>query len=315
MPATISAQTTLLLPVETIDLIFQDSPISALPYISRVNRQFHGIAVRILYRTISLSNSSHSEIEKCIRCLRSLKQSSSLASLCHTFELRWPSLVLWPTLNFYRAVSQALRNLTSITSLSLEVAQIHSPPSWFLVDCTFALQTFTTTIPCSPTLAEFLETQSTITELDLLGHGNDLPLTPSALPRLTELRTVHSDPMMTSSLLRDRPVLCVSLQLMEETTAEILPLLHTTSTPIERLSLISFDSQGPAHLFALLAKVVPHLHALHIVFISAPCTVVRHRSFGSALTISDTSNEGTITCFHTPAFLVYLLTGMCLPCS
>ncbi len=266
----------MILPSEIYDLIFRQLDRSELPAVALGNKSFHSIATRVLYPTIILKKPIES-----ICCLRTIANSVSLASLVRSFKVDWADLKS-PTSNFYALARRALRNLTNISALTLELPR---RPPWIIDNCTFRLKEFCSSYSWQAKLARFIEYQPMLTALTL--HGLDglslaafedglfkpqlaigfNQLDTAAVPNLTSLRAIHATPELLSLFLCGRPVRTCSVPVYPGSVLETLDALTTTSVPIERLSLMSFDAETPGYLFVEVAKRFPQLKALHVLLL------------------------------------------------
>ncbi|KAF9530673.1 hypothetical protein CPB83DRAFT_850088 [Crepidotus variabilis] len=198
------------------------------------------------------------------------------------------------TRSFYILLSNALRLMTSLSSLSIDLPKTHSP-TWIFEGCSFKLKQLTTSMHCHRPLAEFLETQEEIEELTLRGFqsesgwmfwtllsgaaGGGVPppaaaaigvgagttsppssdiltftLSQESLPRLRSFNAIHAGPSTIHTVLSDRPVQVASIPLFPGLSLPALEALSTASKPLKRLSVISFDPGAPAFLFEELGK-------------------------------------------------------------
>ncbi|KAK0447388.1 uncharacterized protein EV420DRAFT_871739 [Desarmillaria tabescens] len=265
-----------ILPSEIYDLIFHYLDRSELAAVAFGSKSFHCIATRVLYPTITLKKPIES-----ICCLRTIASNKSLASLVRSFKVDWADLKS-PTSNFYALAQRALRNLTNLNALTLELPR---RPPWIIDDCTFRLKEFSSSYSWQPKLAHFIESQPTLTAVTL--HGLDglslaafeggmfrpqlaigfNQLDATAVPNLTSLRAIHATPELLSLFLRGRPVRTCSVPVYPDSVLETLDALMTTSVAIEKLSLMSFDAESPGYLFVEVAKRFPQLKALHVLLL------------------------------------------------
>lgn len=240
---------------------------------------------RIVYHTIRLVEPLES-----IKCLWTLSQNSRLAVLVRSLELHWPNLS-HPTANLYQLALRALRNASSLNSLSIDVPADFQP--WDLTTCSFQLKKFSTSFPCDHSLIRFLETQSSLIDLTLRGFNSDpaefsfnlntfnlnpnpipFSLSPEAIPRLSRLRAIHASYETIGCILKGRPVTQVSMPLYADCACRSLDVLKLGSEPIERLNIISFDPNAPVYLMDEIANRLPDLEALHVVILLAQCSDV-----------------------------------------
>lgn len=203
-----------------------------------------------------------------------------------------------PTRSFYALLARGLRRMRGLVSLTLELPKTHTP-LWIFDGCTFRLRQFTTSMYCRRPLACFLETQDGLTELTLRGYQTDslmllpfmdpglaqahtsaeeggLPagedvfrLAPGSLPNLRSFNAVHADADLVRAVVEGRPVEIVSIPLFPERSITTLDALCASSTPLRRLSVISFDPTAPGFLFEALARRFVDLEALHLVLLMA----------------------------------------------
>lgn len=265
------------LPVEILDLAFRQLSPGGLSAVARANKAFCDIAGRILYRSIEDSKPSRS-----IKILKSLFHRPSNATLVRVLDLDWSYCDFRLTGNFFRLLHNVLKNLTSLTSLSLDFSRsacLHTSFSWILDDCSFSLTFFAISIPCDAQLIHFLQNQPGITELHLRGLEStfplDQPLPPTCLPNLTSFRSINASASVLAELVNGRPIRGVSISLHESSISECLDALSLSTRPMKTLTLITFDVKMPNLLFAEVSKRMPHLEALHIIVIHSQCTMVR----------------------------------------
>jgi hypothetical protein len=266
-----------ILPLEIVDdVCWRLSRQDLAPFL-RVNRVFKEISDRILYHTIEKLR-----LPQCIICLQTLANNQRLSSYVRILEIDCHDAI--PTANFYRLLHRVLKCLTGLTDLSLEVPRQHQP-FWLLSDCPFSLKHFATSMPCKPALANFLNSQPSITELSLRGYQHDdyhiipfldplfvhsydranFSLAPTALPNLVHFRTVHGRPSIISDVVAGRPIQMASIPLFPSLATDALRALGLSTRPIKRLSVMSFDPAADAMLLAAIAKEFPELEALHVV--------------------------------------------------
>ncbi|KAG7442230.1 uncharacterized protein BT62DRAFT_906464 [Guyanagaster necrorhizus] len=270
-----------ILPSEIYDLIFHHLDRFELPAVALGSKSFHSIATRVLYPTIILKKPIES-----IHCLHTITSNVYLASLVRTFKVDWSDFKS-PTSNFYALAQRALRNLTNLSALTLELPR---RPPWILDDCSFRLKEFSSSYPWKDRLAWFIESQPTLTVLTL--HGLDTlsvtafeggmfrpqlsigvnGLDAAAVPNLTSLHAIHATPELLSMFLLGRPVRTCSVPVYPDSALEMLDALMTTSVTIEKLSLMSFDPEAPGYLFMEVGKRFPQLKALHVLLLRADYT-------------------------------------------
>lgn len=255
-----------LLPVETLDLVFESLTRSELLPVLRSNSLFHRVGARVLYRTLI-----DLQPAQAVDLVRTIARSDLYASYVRHVEFDWGTSVL--TANFLRLLNRALRRLKFLLRLTLEFPTTDDTggTASVLNGCTFSLRSFTTSIRCDPTLVRFLETQNDIIDLCLRGINciETVPLPPEALPHLSHFRTVLSWPTLIANFIRDRPVESVSMPVYQQGMHSALNALLSSSKPIKRLTLMSLDAAEPISLLSEIASRLPWLEALHLVVLSA----------------------------------------------
>ncbi|KAG6901508.1 hypothetical protein C0995_010977 [Termitomyces sp. Mi166 len=287
-----------LLPVEVLDSIFRFLSRSELLPTLTSSRVFNEVATRVLYHTIDDLAPVPSII-----VLRKLDCEPRLQPLVRRLEVNWTSsTTIEPTRNLYSLLHRVLTKLKGLTALSVELPRTGSQ-IWILHGCSFTLRYFSTSMPCDARLAQYLDSQPSLTDLTLRGyhHGinmipsflglfsgtvmtdNCFKLSPTSLPRLTTLRTVHGGPSIIASVVEGRPVHAASIALFPSTSLESLRSLSLSSVPLRRLSIMSFDPTVQDYLVSELAKRFPHLEALHVVILLSEFTDESLRELGPSL--------------------------------
>ncbi|KAI6144370.1 hypothetical protein BKA82DRAFT_152200 [Pisolithus tinctorius] len=250
------------LPVETLDLIFECLSRDELLGALRTNSLFHRVGARVLYRSLV-----DLQPVQAVRLARTIAHNNLYASYVRIVGFDWGRCIV--TANFLRLLNRALRQLRFILKLSLEFSTTDSTShtASVLNGCTFSLKSFSTSIRCSSTLVRFLETQNNITDLCLRGINaiDAAPLSPAALPHLSHFRTVLSWPTLTANFICNRPVESVSMSVYPHEMCSALNVLLLSSKPIRRLTIMSFDTAEPVSLLREIAFRLPGLEALHLV--------------------------------------------------
>lgn len=254
-----------LLPVETLDLVFESLARSELLPVLRSNSLFHRVGARVLYRSLI-----DLQPTQAVDLLKTVARSDLYASYVRHVEFDWRTSVL--TANFLRLLNRALRRLKFLLTLTLEFPTTDDTggTASVLNGCTFSLRSFTTSIRCDPTLVRFLETQNDIIDLCLRGinYIETVPLPPEALPQLSHFRTVLSWPTLIANFIRGRPVESVSMSVYQQEIHSALDALLLSSKPIKRLTLMPFEATDPISLLSTIASRLPWLEALHLVVLS-----------------------------------------------
>lgn len=274
------------LPVEILDNICQclaqDELISLLP----TNKIFYAIAARRFYHTISLQGGRQS-----ITFFQTILHNPSIPPLVRSLSIDISNS--YPLRIFYHLLQKVLQRLPALIALFLDFPKSHSP-LWIFDGCTFSLNSFTTSMYCTLPLAQFLDSQPSITDLTLRGFPSDdlsmLPfldapvsetpekerftLKPTSLPKLTHFSTIHAGVPVIQAVIKNRPVEVVSISLFPSCSIHALLALKSSSVPMRKLTLISFDPEAPYFLFQVLSDGFAQLEALHVVFLMTEYTKV-----------------------------------------
>ncbi|KAF9815232.1 hypothetical protein IEO21_04679 [Rhodonia placenta] len=254
------------LPVELLELIVEHLPQRDIPSVLRANSLFHDISVRVLYREILEMSPL-----KCVTCLSTLASKPTHARFVHRLQIDWSGHKVIGTL--LRLLQRALQQVKSLRHLSLELSSQDNQFnfSWLFSGVQFSLHTLATSARCDGALAEFLETQPLIHELSLRGFQTSMPfiLSPSALPRLTSVRSVHAGIPVLEQVIRGRPVEAVSISLFAEDGYAILDTVRSSSRPIKRITVMALDNRQPSKLLLEMSERFPQLEALHVVVLLA----------------------------------------------
>lgn len=275
-----------ILPIEVVDNILQYLTQIELISLLSTNKFFYAISARRVYHTISIHSAFRSLI-----FFQTALNNPTIPPLVRSLDIDISSSNLLQA--FYRLFQKVLQRLPSLVALFLDFPECHST-LWILHGCTFSLKTFTTSMHFNLPLAQFLDTQPSITELTLRGFQNDsssiLPLLsssdndttkeesfklePTSLPKLTRFSVIHAGPAVIRAIVENRPVEVVSIPLFPFLSMDSLLALKYSSVPMRRLSLISFDPEAPKFLFQVLSEGFTQLEALHIVFLMTDYTKV-----------------------------------------
>ncbi|KAF9484530.1 hypothetical protein BDN70DRAFT_797457 [Pholiota conissans] len=276
------------LPTEVLDIAFSMLSKNHLKPLLYTNSFISALAIRRLYSDVVLARPA-----VVVAFLTTVLKSERLPLLVRSLDINATNKAL-PTKNFYALLARGLRRMPGLVSLTLELPKPHSP-LWIFDGCTFRLTQFTTSMCSRRALARFLETQPAITELTLRGYQTESLIPPiisasgragsqkskgradpdafilreGAMPNLRAFNTVHADEDLVRTIMEGRPVSVVSIPLFADTSAASLDALCSSSTPLRRLSAISFDPTTPEALFEALAKRFVDLEALHLVLLTA----------------------------------------------
>ncbi|KAF8804074.1 hypothetical protein BYT27DRAFT_7194799 [Phlegmacium glaucopus] len=273
-----------ILPVEVLDNILRFLTRNELISLLPVNKFFYAISARQLYHTITLRCARQS-----IALFQTILNNATVPPLVRSLDIELSNS--HPLKAFYCLFQKVLQRLPALVALFLDFPKCHSP-LWIFQGCTFSLKSFTTSMYCTLPLAQFLDTQPSITDLTLRGFQSDnlsmLPfldipdsgtkeeeqfkLKPTSLPKLTHFNAIHAGAPVIQAVVEDRPVEVVSIPLFPSLSMDSLLALKSSSVPMRRLSLISFDPEAPHFLFQVLSDGFAQLEALHVVFLMTDYT-------------------------------------------
>jgi len=275
-----------ILPVEVLDNILQPLTQNELISLLVANKFFYALSARQLYHTITIDCARRS-----IAFFQTVLNNPIIPPLVRSLDINITNPHLLKA--FYCLFQKVLQQLPALVTLFLDFPKFHSP-QWILHGCTFSLKSFTTSMHCTHPLAQFLDTQHNITHLTLRGFQSDnlsiLPfldmsdsgtkeeeqfkLKPTSLPNLTHFNAIHAGAPVIQAVVEDRPVEVVSIPLFPSLSMDSLLALQSSSVPMRRLSLISFDPEAPHFLFQVLSDGFAQLEALHVVFLMTDYTKV-----------------------------------------
>jgi hypothetical protein len=278
---------TSVLPFEILELIFNHLERHELIPVLSSNSIFHNTASRAVYRNISETSSV-----KALKLIKTLASNATYSRHVRSIDLDFANNLI--TANILRLLNRTLQQLISLTTLILDFSQTDNAAdiAWIFQGCSFSLTTFTSSMRCDRSLAQFLAMQPKITELCLRGFNKEyeFALEPKALPKLEHFRTVLSYPSIVGEVLRGRPVESVSMSLYPGDVQTSLDTLLLSATAIKRLTVMSFESDPPVALLPLIADRLPHLEAFHLVVlmthythVSFPPRVQLRHSFADCL--------------------------------
>lgn len=289
------------IPLEIIEHILHDLSKAELLPALQANKSIHSVAVRLLYRELTIASSETSS-SRTVAFLRDLVANTSVHIHIRKLDIN-VSTIVCPTANFYRLLHRLLKSTTCLAVLALDLPKSQSPV-WIFDGCSFKLRQLSTSMHCTPDLARFLDTQDSIAHLTLRGFQSDafrsLPyiymditnslslkspqsletfaeefsLQETSLPRLKCFNAIHAGPAVVKEVVKGRPVTTVSIPLFSMNALQSLDALKESAVPLKRLSVISFDPDAPTFIFEQIAIRFPELEALHIVVLLAEFTNV-----------------------------------------
>jgi hypothetical protein len=229
----------------------------ALAAVARVSPSWSAVALRVLYRHVSLSSPHPGP-------LATLAHNQPLAAVVRSFAI---SLSSWGHSQLAALVATALANMSQLVQLDVFV-----PPSCPLFRNTTHypfLTRFATSLPWSPDLVHFLHKSPTITQLYLDSPSPpDFPLPSGFLPSLSHFT---GPPSLALLLVPHRPVQHIDLTSFPRLTSQLALSLSQSSAPVLALAA-STSSTGPADddedlvsVLRVLAACMRHLKHLRVV--------------------------------------------------
>lgn len=245
------------LPVELVDNILQSLASTDLLALSRTCSSLTPVALRLLYRNITVSHN--------LTVVTVLAKRSDLANFVRSFSLNTTaSSPLFP--HFYHFLAQALSRMTELTSLHLLV---DSSNSWILEEASQKaqferLQQFTCSFPLDSHVAKFLDRTPALLRLEVDSMPYDpsasaSALTSSAMPHLVQfIGSVRAAKVIVPG----RPVEGIHLNegdLAEEDVARLAESTANVSV------LDATASEPPVPLLESIAHHLPHLAYLRIM--------------------------------------------------
>ncbi|PCH34669.1 hypothetical protein WOLCODRAFT_106363 [Wolfiporia cocos MD-104 SS10] len=264
-----------ILPVEVLDCIAQKLPPGNILGFIRANTHLHAVGVRALYRDIPELPAA-----RIVACLKTLATCPAYAILVRSLFINWTGCqVVGNLLRLLRRALAQLRNLQELT-VDLCMADSKLSGAWIYSSIGLCLRRFSTSALCDAPLSRFLETQHHLEELTLRGSEylglyrgaqrmEPFALSPFALPRLHCFRTVSVRSPLLAQVLKDRPVVSVTLSLMPGDGFTSLDALTLSCGPVERLTIMSMDCINPVDTLLEIATRLPRLQMLHLVVLLA----------------------------------------------
>lgn len=283
-----------LLPSETLSAIFENLQPSELTKVTRTSHRFQGVAERILYSNIGISeciSRSSPKPSRTLRCCKTLLQNPHLPEVVRTLNIRWHTEP-GPREHYLQSIEPvlaklncALRTMIRIEMLDLAFGLIgvHIPSQSILSGCRFpSLRFFALSgigrgsLPakCHPATIQlewFLHATPSIERLRLTDYYEPINLLPSDLPLVWGFR---GSAITAASVLPGRPVRCLALVGEDPITEWELALIAQTTARIQWLDLSAFPvtpntlrdvSQHLKDVRYLRVRLALH-HALHHSF-------------------------------------------------
>jgi hypothetical protein len=219
------------IPVDVLQEILGHVRKADLLTLCRVNKTCCSCSQDILYRNISSRDK---------RVTLTLARSTILARRVRSFQ----------HCHSCPELATALRNMSSLRRLNL----LHNKDVSILDGCTFKLDSFETTYPFSESLLQFLNSQSSLTNLTIWGDPGPLPsLDERCLPNLTRVMAM---PSWLGVLIPGRPVREVSV--LKHFSID-LSFFTLSTTPIQKLR-IHYDMLYPKPVSLVVSKFPSLVH-------------------------------------------------------
>jgi hypothetical protein len=242
------------LPVDVLPIILENVDKAGLLNLCLVNKVCCSCSQDILYRNIDADN--YYRLKVC----RTLAQATHLARRVRSF-----SMVYFHSISITdpqtEDLAKAMQNMSSLRSLKLYMRNRYS----ILHGCTFKLDSFVTDCPCDEYLRNFLNSQPTLTHVELYHNTTDDDVQDefeaTCLPNLTR---VAADLPLLQRLIPGRPLSEVNVVGYPRNGDEIpsIDFFTLSTAPIQKLIISScFVYTTP---FEFLASIFPSLTHLSI---------------------------------------------------
>lgn len=298
-----------ILPIEIIDNICQRLGICDLANLVRANRVLNVVGARRLYHTIGVEMRP-ARLLQCMISLDHSADLPLLVRtfevhLVNNLPTRTYYLlserILKKMVNLMTLVIELPKHHSPTWTLPMPPPPTASSESSSRI---FRLHSFTTSMHCKSSLARFLDSQPEITELTLRGINSDLEnsflttlfqsigtlppdnplavfldpqpsqfiLLPTSLPKLSHFNAVHAGPTVIRNIISSRPVTHMSIPILPSQTMDTLSALSSSSKPLMKLTVMSFDPAALQSLFPELSVRFMELESLNIVALMAEVT-------------------------------------------
>jgi hypothetical protein len=242
--------TSMLIPVDVLQLILDHLDQASLAKICQVNKICCSCSQGILYRDIAIDGD--------LRVCETLAQLTHLAERVRSFDI----YTLYERTEHRELLRKSLQNMTNLSSLVF----FYPIDLSVLDECTFRLVSFRTENYQSGTsLSRFLHNQPSLTDVTLgLPSSNDVAFTSTCLPNLTRIKAYFSS---LPQLIPNRPVSeVISRGSNGDDDSVDLTFFTLSTAPIRRLTinhLCLYSTPVP-----LLASIFPSLTYLSLTYIA-----------------------------------------------
>lgn len=298
-----------ILPTEIIDNICQRLDICDLANLVRANSVLNVVGTKRLYHTIGVEMRPARLLQCMISLDRNADMPLLVRTFEVNLANNLPTRTCYLLLE--RILKKMVNLTTLVVELPKHHSPtwaLPMPPlptaSSKLPSRIFRLHSFTTSMHCKSSLARFLDSQPEITELTLRGIDSDLEnsflttllhsigafapdnplaallvpqpsqfiLLPTSLPKLSHFNAVHAGPTVIRNIISSRPVTHMSIPILPSQTMDTLLALSSSSKPLVKLTVMSFDPAALQFLFPELSVRFMELESLNIVALIAEVT-------------------------------------------
>jgi hypothetical protein len=234
------------LPVDVLQMILEDVNKADLPNLCRVNKVCCSCSQHILYRNIYANTPSR------LKVCETLAQSTHLARRVRSFLVYFhlDSIIDPP-----KDLAMAMQNMSSLRSLTLLRVR-HS----ILDGCTFKLDSFFTDFPRGEYLQKFLNSQPTLTHVELqhhITHDVQVEFEATCLPNLTH---VTAELPLLQRLIPGRPLSEVNVIWNTGYYIPIIDFFTLSTAPIQKLTMTAcFIYTIPVEFLASIFPSLTHL--------------------------------------------------------
>jgi F-box-like len=237
------------LPVDVLQMILEYVDKADLLTLCRVNKVCCSCSQDILYRNIYADN--YSQLEVC----RTLAQSTHLARRVRSFSVVYLHLI--SITDPPKDLAMAIQNMSSLRSLKLYMHGRYI----ILDECTFKLDSFITDFPCDEYLRFFLNSQPTLTHVELhhdtIDDDVQAEFEATCLPNLTR---VTAELPLLQRLIPGRPLSEVDVVWYPRENIPSIDFFTLSAAPIQKLTMTScFIYTIPFEFLASIFSSLTHL--------------------------------------------------------
>jgi F-box-like len=235
------------LPVDVLHMILEYVDKADLLTLCRVNKVCCSCSQDILYRNICANSPSRLKVS------RTLAQATHLARRVRSFSV--VCLHLISIIDRPEDLAVAMQNMTSLRNLKLFVHGRYL----ILNGCTFKLDSFFTDFPCNGYLRKFLNSQPTLTQVELHDTTDDVQaeFEATCLPNLTR---ITAELPLLQRLIPGRPLSEVNVVWYPEYYIPPIDFFTLSTAPIQKLAMTScFIYTIPVEFLSSIFPSLTHL--------------------------------------------------------